>query len=761
MRQTSRLEIASRGAWALVFMLYSTVPAEELRIDTRAEWNEWDRPGDAIDTGPDGVQPRFVRRDIDAVANADSHGGGIHSAGSNEAQAPYLLDGDPATYWAPDWGEASESMYVELDLGRAVSARKVVVRLREEGPPLGFFRVLLSNGERFFDSTGLPLLSIVRYDDRFRYSFNQRRELTIDFGLKPLQFIRIEIERPTLDAGISAVAVEAVGDNIALGLRERGGAVDIRNEIGTRAEGYESTGNSNALIDGNIVSSWRYWGFSQPGDTEFTFDLGAQYWVDRVRILGDLAGIAPSSVDWRWTRRNAIHFPWYIIWGSDGSLAPDGSLRWQVLGELPEHPRNLRDIVHFEERFALRPLRYLRMRYPNRQCCITGTTAEFQIFGEGFPAGAVMQSPIYDLGSVRNATGLAWAGEVPAGTRAEIRTRTGNQLQEIHLFHDKNGKEVTQRKYDKLIPSFKGRIDTVRSPGDDWSIWSQVYERPGPGFLSPMPRRYVQLQVNFLSNDPRRAAMRDEVSLSYDEPLAAATRAEIHPVETRPGERTAFTYFLSWDASGRGFDQLLMRSGAVIEPGEIRVAGRVVEAKITDVEEGIDIAFADAFDRGGLLEIDFTSTIYRQRTSFSAFLASGRGDERISQQVNEGDAHADVASERVAVSLPVAPALVGKLALSSTLFTPNGDGISDRLRIDFALLNVLEPRGVRVALYDMGGQQIRILHDKPRRAGPMALQWDGLDDGGQLVPPGHYILRIEVQADTDAEGVARLISLAY
>ena len=403
--------------WAVLIcgIAYSPAAGENLRVGASADWDQWQRPGNAIEISRGQVGPRFVRRNIDAVANAADFGGGIRAVGSNRGAARNLIDGNPESSWAPDWDDDPESMYVEVDLGRVVSARRVVLQLRE--PPLEFFQVLLSNGERFFDSTGLPLPSIVRYSDRFRYSFNQQRELVIEYGLKPLQFVRIEVDLPTAEAGIGSIAVEAVGDNIALGMRERGGRVDILNEIGTRAEGYESTGNSNALIDGDIVSSWRYWGFSQPGDTEFTFDLGALYWVDRVRILGDLAGIAPSSVDWRWTRRNAIHFPWYILWGSDGSLAPDGSLRWQVLGELPEHPRNLRDIVHFEEQFSLRPLRYLRMRYPNRQCCITGTTAEFQVFGEGYPAGVVMQSPIYDLGAVRNATVLSWQVEAPAGTR--------------------------------------------------------------------------------------------------------------------------------------------------------------------------------------------------------------------------------------------------------------------------------------------------------------------------------------------------------
>ena len=75
----------------------------------------------------------------------------------------------------------------------------------------------------------------------------------------------------------------------------------------------------------------------------------------------------------------------------------------------------------------------------------------------------------------------------------------------------------------------------------------------------------------------------------------------------------------------------------------LRSAGQVLDAVVTPVEGGVDIAFAEVFDRGGLLEIDFTSTIYRQRTPFTAFLASGRDEGRIRQQVDVGDATSDIA----------------------------------------------------------------------------------------------------------------------
>lgn len=126
-----------------------------------------------------------------------------------------------------------------------------------------------------------------------------------------------------------------------------------------------------------------------------------------------------------------------------------------------------------------------------------------------------------------------------------------------------------------------------------------------------------------------------------------------------------------------------------------------------------------------------------------------------------GDASSAVASEASAVSLPVGPALIDGLALSAALVTPNGDGSGDVLRIEFALLNVLQPRLLHMALYDLSGRTIQVLHDRRQTAGPIALSWGGEDEAGQIAAPGHYLLRIEVQGDAQSQEATRLIALAY
>ena len=61
-----------------------------------------------------------VRKNIDAVRNAEYFGGGIRSVGSNARDAGLIMDGDPATSWSPDPADGIENAYIELDLGRLV-----------------------------------------------------------------------------------------------------------------------------------------------------------------------------------------------------------------------------------------------------------------------------------------------------------------------------------------------------------------------------------------------------------------------------------------------------------------------------------------------------------------------------------------------------------------------------------------------------------------------------------------------------------------
>ena len=74
---------------------------EELRIGTSADWREWQRPGNAIEISRGKAGPRFVRRNIDAVANAGDFGGGIRAAGSNRGDAGNLIDESLGSFWAP------------------------------------------------------------------------------------------------------------------------------------------------------------------------------------------------------------------------------------------------------------------------------------------------------------------------------------------------------------------------------------------------------------------------------------------------------------------------------------------------------------------------------------------------------------------------------------------------------------------------------------------------------------------------------------
>lgn len=68
-----------------------------------------------------------------------------------------------------------------------------------------------------------------------------------------------------------------------------------------------------------------------------------------------------------------------------------------------------------------------------------------------------------------------------------------------------------------------------------------------------------------------------------------------------------------------------------------------------------------------------------------------------------------------------------------TAFTPNGDGVHDRLRFQFGLRPAA--RGFRVEIFDAGGRRV-VAHDLP--AGDRDWWWDGRSQGRELLP-GAYL----------------------
>ena len=57
--------------------------AEEVRVAAQGDWQQWSLPEGALEATSRGIRPSFVRRDVDAIADAPDFGGGIRGAGTD------------------------------------------------------------------------------------------------------------------------------------------------------------------------------------------------------------------------------------------------------------------------------------------------------------------------------------------------------------------------------------------------------------------------------------------------------------------------------------------------------------------------------------------------------------------------------------------------------------------------------------------------------------------------------------------------------
>ena len=779
-----------RSFYALLLGI-GAVWADELRFDRAAAWRTWQMPNDLVQIDADGgLRLTKFRKEINAVANAgdfrhptqerDEVTGGIWEAKSNPQTADLLIDGDLATFWQPDPDDALDQWSVQIDLGRPVLARQIrlVFPDREGAQPLRQFSVFVASGARI-----QALNDVFKFEAVYRTSKpNTATELVIpleylrtdstyvlDEGLKldlerekrfqVIQYIIIEIDEHSPGVALAEVEVLAVGDNVSLGTAGRGGSF---------LEGGRTTGAA-LMFDGNM-DSFALLTSAEGGWIEagvwWRVDLGAVFFLDELFIyfsqLGEglrsqVQGGNPSAAGG-------------LFLVSDGRPAAGSGLPvpeqtdYEVLVEDSCRPQCLGRLFHQRYLFAPRKVRYLLWHEIDGTPQGFGWGLEAMLFSAGHPAQVNMRSDFIDLASQAGngrpqvIERLTWEADLPPQTRIQLRSRSGNALQEVYTFFDRKGDVVTEEKWNSLPKVLKGIIDTALVVGEDWDAWSNVYQASGESFQSASPRRFVQLEMILATDDPQVAPAVDALAIEFTDALVLEARGRIWPREAQLNEDTRFTYTLwpSTDGQDSGFDRLRFHiPGATTGDVGLRIGGEEVAPDSVKLHGDSLLVLLPHIVVADSVEVDFTARLWDNAALFALELGASERPG-IWQSVVPSERRANIV---LLPDLPVQSALVGDVEIAPVTFTPNGDGVNDAVAISFI---VFKAKGIQpqVRIFDVAGRLVAQLSGS-EGVGRWHVRWSGRVADGALALPGMYLCRIDPGAASSGEAVLRPLAVAY
>ena len=368
--------------------------------------------------------------------------------------------------------------------------------------------------------------------------------------------------------------------------------------------------------------------------------------------------------------------------------------------------------------------------------------------------------------------------------------------------------EIDQTYYNRLD---KSEQSDLKEDVTNWSPWSAPYSPAGiadaatvaeagigTAIASPGPRRYFQVMVDF-ANESFDAAT-GLGGLSFDVQTPAFTDsliAEILPRTTTVGKRTQFTYAVLNRTAGNvsGFDQLEIDTPIRTEgvntikierDGSVQVAD-FTNAPLDDlpvtlneisIEEVRDDGFVITFPRieeAALIKVGFENAVLRFGTRFTGRALNSDNDV-MGQEVLPGNA-GDLSrpdlddpdsqpvgalnSKNLSVSVPITRELLTNVKADPAVFTPNGDGVNDSAQIRYDITNIAEPRQVEIEVFDLSGRRVAKLYDDEDLSGRFGREWNGLDDGDELVPPGNYIFTVSLDASSGPARHIGVVGVAY
>jgi hypothetical protein len=560
--------------------------------------------------------------------------------------------------------------------------------------------------------------------------------------------------------------------NLTPHLKERGGRVQTL--VWT---GWELSRKEDAVLwdeDPETVflgdGSWTTSGIGVRNKS-LIFDFGGNFTVERIRFFP-----RDRFAEDRFVQR-------FVIGVSDGDPLKEGTREYSIgrRGDLFDF-----DIVHrasentasfVELDLPSVPVRRMLFEAPENTQGIW-EIAEFEIYGKGFTPTASYVSNVIDLGGAAALGELSWGAEVEQGARIELSMRAGDDDDPNTYWRntfrgdertrlDARGRVMTLRSYNRLETAQQAGItpDT-----ENWEGWSTPYDLQveSAAMQGDKPRQYVQFRANFLSSVESGGRLGYVQFAVSQPPVATLVSAEITPTRALSGEVTKFTYLLmpQLQAGDLGFDTIEIDTPAAVEGVDaVRFSGEEVAFELVHGDEhgfAIAIPRVDQARDGELIEVVFRSPVFKFGTLFSGRVYDSERPLEVRQVVTAGEVDELIEGNTLSVGLSNLNAeVVGSLKLVPPAFTPNGDGINDQVRVEYDLVNVAGSAQMAVVLYDLRGGRIGEIFRGSATSGHFQTAWDGRDQTGNLLEPGIYILRVEVDTDRGIQARERIVSLAY
>ena len=473
------------------------------------------------------------------------------------------------------------------------------------------------------------------------------------------------------------------------------------------SSGPNTLSGRRSVTDGNADTEWRFDNEVEVLGKWIRLDLGGDRGVSQVRLL-------PG--------KTVTQRPLFFVKGYRLEVAREATPDdWILVAQQAENTRPTVDTsvdsTWIETRADGGPLpvlgRFVRLRLTREDPPNWVSIGEVEVFGEGFRAEGAFESAVFDAGQPVNLGKVWFAGETPPGTVLRVQFRTS-------------------------------------ADGEAWPEWHRVAAwdlaavGAGVALTEPEPARFVQYRAVMETRDPLQAPRLRQVVVAFGEQLfARAVAGAIAPARPVLGEETAFTYTLDVEIgpADLGFDRVHIGLPGVVQ--QVRFDGLVLPEDGYEAgwdDEGLWLALGAGHEvsQSGRLEVEFASVLLRPTLAVRAAVALGDGADWQYVRPVEEEASTLVGAGVVSRALPRAGVSV----------RPNPfNAASGAAQIQIDLAKVQHPQALIVALYDLAGRRLRVLWDGSAVAGRKRLAWDGRDDSGGLVAPGHYLLRVDIEAD--------------